>query len=218
MTSALRAEGISTIPVSPLDPAPRRVQHAPFTWAVLEDFFTRQRTDALASSFPSQGFRPAGISSKLFYVRSLVVDSRVVTSAAELPEVWQDLGRLIVSPAYRDRLAGVVDRDLDGLRLDASLCRYPPGCSLMPHTDRELRDTTHVVYLNREWQPEWGGMLRILRSDNLDDVIEEVLPTLPTSVVMVRSDCSWHAVTAVAEGVTAERLSLLVHASRPDAT
>ncbi|WP_344092713.1 2OG-Fe(II) oxygenase [Microbacterium deminutum] len=149
-------------------------------------------------------------------MRSLVVDSQVVTSAGELSEAWQDLGQLIVSPAYRARLGSVVDRDLDGLRLDASLCRYPPGCSLIPHTDREQRDTTHVVYLNREWRREWGGMLRILRSDDLEDVIEEVLPTLPTSVVMVRSDRSWHAVTPVASGVTAERLSLLVHASRPD--
>ena len=54
-----------------------------------------------------------------------------------------------------------------GLRIDASLCRYPPGCSLLPHTDRPIRVATQVAYFNQEWRREWGGMLRILRSSDL---------------------------------------------------
>jgi SM-20-related protein len=188
-----------------------------FTWTHVSGFFDRSVVQQLAQEFPNDGFRVAGTSSKHFYVRSLVVDGGMPSSARGLPAVWRSIGYLISSMPYRERLGDLVGRDLAGLRLDASLCRYPPGCSLMPHTDRDIRDTTHIIYFNRNWRREWGGMLRILRSACLDDVIEEILPELHTSVVMVRSEHSWHAVSTVAEAVTQERLSLLVHASRADA-
>ena len=193
------------------------VNQDPFTWAVVNGFFDRSFALRLAQEFPSDGFRRAGTSTKLFHVRSLVVDGRLPSSVGGLPDAWRAIGHLIASAAYREMLGDLVSRDLMGLRLDATLCRYPPGCSLAPHTDRDIRDTTHILYFNRQWRREWGGMLRILRSAHVDDVIEEVLPELHTSVVMVRSERSWHAVTAVAGDVSQERMSLLVHASRADA-
>ena len=193
------------------------VNQDPFTWAVVSGFFDHSVALRLAQEFPDDGFRVAGTRTKLFHVRSLVVDGRLPSSASGLPGTWRTIGHLISSMAYRDRLGDLVGRDLTGLRFDASLCRYPPGCSLEPHTDRDIRDTTHIVYFNRPWRREWGGMLRILRSAHLDDAVEEILPELHTSVVMVRSERSWHGVTTVADGVTQERLSLLVHASRADA-
>jgi SM-20-related protein len=193
-----------------------RITHEPFTWAVMREFFDPATASELATTFPSYGFRVAGASAKLFQVRSLVVAGTVHSSTATLPEPWRATAHLLASDEYRDRLGALVDRDLSGLRIDATLCRYPPGCSLAPHTDREVRDTTHVVYFNRVWQREWGGMLRVLRSSGVEDVIEEVSPELHTSVVMVRSDCSWHAVTPVVDGVAEERLSLLIHASHSE--
>jgi SM-20-related protein len=188
----------------------------PFTWAVVQGFLDEEVANGLSAEFPDDGFRVAGTSSKLFSVRSLVVAGGVHSSAGTLSAAWRRFAAYLASDDYRQRFGDLVGLELTGLRIDASLCRYPPGCSLVPHTDRPVRRATHVLYLNRVWRRDWGGMLRLLRSDDVDDTLEEVLPTLGTSVAMVRSDRSWHAVTRVADGVTAERLSVLVHASGPE--
>jgi len=192
------------------------IKHDPFTWAVVTGFLEEATAATLARDFPADGFRVAGSNAKQFHVRNLVVDGTVSSSTRDLPDSWRTAARFLASADYARLLGAIVDRDLAGLRIDATLCRYPPGCSLAPHTDREVRDTTHVIYLNRTWRPEWGGMLRILRSADVDDVIEEVLPELHTSSIMVRSDRSWHAVTAVAPGIVEERLSVLIHATHPE--
>ncbi|MDM7853884.1 2OG-Fe(II) oxygenase [Cellulomonas alba] len=192
------------------------VHHEPFTWAVVTGFLDDELAHRLAAEFPTEGFRVAGTSAKLFSVRSLVVAGTVHSSTATLSPAWRDLASWLASPEHRRAFGDLVGLDLTGLRIDASLCRYPPGCSLAPHTDRPVRRATHVLYLNPLWRPEWGGEFRVLRSDDVDDVIERVLPTLGTSVAMVRSDRSWHAVGEVAAGVAVERRSVLVHASWPE--
>lgn len=192
------------------------VHRDPFTWAVVRGFLDDELAHRLAAEYPEDGFRPAGTSAKLFSVRAMVVAGTVHSSTATLSDAWQDFAGWLASGAYRQAFGELVGLDLTGLRIDASLCRYPPGCALAPHTDRPIRRATHVQYFNPEWRPEWGGTFRVLRSDDVDDVIEEVQPTLGTSVAMVRSDCSWHTVTEVAPGVTAERRSVLAHASWPE--
>jgi SM-20-related protein len=193
------------------------VNHEPFTWTEIEEFLPRADAEQLAYEFPEDGFRVAGSSAKLFHVRSLIVDNQLATSTTSLSSAWQALGRLLISPAYAEWVGALVGKDLTGLRVDASLCLYPPGCWLAPHTDRPMRVTTQIVYFNEEWRPEWGGMFRVLRSENMEDVAAEVLPVLHTSVVMLRADNSWHAVSPVADGVTKVRRSLLMHTSDPDA-
>jgi len=192
------------------------VHRDPFTWAVVRGFLDDDVAHRLAAEFPDDGFRVAGTSSKLFSVRSLVVAGTVHSSTATLSTTWRRFASWVASDEYRRAFGELVGLDLAGLRIDASLCRYPPGCSLAPHTDRPVRIATHVLYLNPVWRAEWGGAFRVLRSDDVDDVIEEVVPVVGTSVAMVRSDCSWHAVSGVADGVTVERQSVLVHASRPE--
>jgi hypothetical protein len=192
------------------------VHHEPFTWTVVAGFLDDGLARRLAAEFPTDGFRVAGTSAKLFSVRSLVVAGSVHSSTATLSPTWRELASWLASAEHRHAFGDLVGLDLTGLRIDASLCRYPPGCSLAPHTDRAVRRATHVLYFNPQWLAEWGGEFRVLRSDDVEDVIERVLPTLGTSVAMVRSDRSWHAVGEVAAGVTVERRSVLVHASLPE--
>lgn len=185
----------------------------PYIWSAVEDFFDPAMMLDLLSEFPADGFRIAGPGPKSFFIRSLVVNSALPSSTTDLSPTWQSMGRILASPDYRVRLGEFVGRDLSRLRIDATLCRYTPGCWLPPHTDRDIRDTTHVIYFNREWSPEWGGMFQILASERPDDIVAEVVPKLNISVVMVRSERSWHAVSSVVPGVERDRLSLLIHAS-----
>lgn len=184
----------------------------PFIWAVIEDFFDDSVAISLSSEFPADGFTLAGSQNAKFYVRSLAING-TLSSAADLSPAWRNVGLLISSSDYRRRLGDFLGRDLSRLRIDASLCRYTQGCALPPHTDRAERDTTQVIYFNREWCSEWGGLLQVLRSERPDDVASEVIPTLNTSVMMIRSERSWHAVSPVPAGVNRERLSLVINLS-----
>lgn len=187
----------------------------PFTWFVVESFFDDSVALSLSNEFPTDGFELAEYQSEKFYVRSLAVNGAVtLQSRTELSPMWRSVAQLISSPDYCGRVGRFLGRDLSRFRVDASLCRYEPGCCLRPHTDRTVRDTTQVVYFNREWRSDWGGMLQILRSGRSSDVVSEVLPKLNRSVIMIRSERSWHAVSPVKAGVHRERRSLVINFSK----
>jgi SM-20-related protein len=59
------------------------------------------------------------------------------------------------------------------------------------HTDSGTKIITVLVYLNQAWEAD-GGRLRILRSNSLDDIADEVPPIGGTLLVFRRSDNSWH--------------------------
>ena len=124
------------------------------------------------------------------------------------------LAELLLSDEYRAAMETLLAVPLEGLRVHAGFCRYPPGSQLRPHPDQSIRVVTQTVYFNDPWQQAWGGSLLVLRSSQPADVEQEVAPTLGRSVIFVRSDHSWHAVARVRQGVDAVRRSLLLHYSR----
>jgi hypothetical protein len=61
------------------------------------------------------------------------------------------------------------------------------------HTDGESKVMTLLVYMNDEWQDDGAGRLRVLRgSENFDDYVMEVPPTMGTVFAFLRADNSWH--------------------------
>ncbi len=59
------------------------------------------------------------------------------------------------------------------------------------HTDSESKIITVLLYMNPSWEDQ-GGKLRLLRSNNMDDVAAEIPPEIGTLLVFKRSDNSWH--------------------------
>jgi len=59
------------------------------------------------------------------------------------------------------------------------------------HTDAAWKVITALIYLNDRWGHE-GGRLRLLRSQNLEDVVAEVSPEWGTFLAFRVSDRSWH--------------------------
>ena len=63
-----------------------------------------------------------------------------------------------------------------------------------PHTDGERKVATLLIYLHPGWaSPE--GRIRALRSERIDDVVEEVGPEEGNIFAFLRSDHSWHGHT-----------------------
>lgn len=67
-------------------------------------------------------------------------------------------------------------------------CRREDG---RVHTDATWKIVTVLIYLNDRWGHE-GGRLRLLRSQNLEDVVVEVPPEWGTFLAFRVSDRSWH--------------------------
>jgi len=59
------------------------------------------------------------------------------------------------------------------------------------HTDTESKILSLLLYMNPAWEKE-GGRLRLLRSDNIEDVATEVPPVAGTLLVFRRADNSFH--------------------------
>jgi SM-20-related protein len=182
----------------------------PFCWALAADFLEDGVANRLAQSFPMTSFRIAGGGAPgyRFRYRTLISRSKVIVD--DLPLIWRELAEAFTSAEYRRLLGGLVGCETDDLGVHAALCVYERGCWLSPHTDREMRVVTQVVYLNREWDSAWGGSLRLLRSDRMEDVAAEVIPAFNSSVVFRRAQNSWHAVAPLATGVDRSRRSLLL--------
>ncbi|MEW2452152.1 2OG-Fe(II) oxygenase [Streptomyces parvulus] len=201
-----------------------RLQQDPYRYAVVQRSFRDDETAyALKDGFAADGFRRSERQSGDGNGKQYVVHNRTLVSAGQrnheaalaLPDVWHRLVNEITADSYRDTLAELTGADLTGCVVEARLMRYTSGCWIEPHTDRPDKAVTHLFYFNATWRSEWQGELHVLRGPDMNDIAQRVPPLLGTSVVLVRSDDSWHGVPPVSDGCPDDRRALLVHFARP---
>jgi SM-20-related protein len=128
----------------------------------------------------------------------------------ELPASWRALRSVLLDSRYRAAMQALIGVDLTPCEIEATLWIYEQDCFLDPHTDKEEKMATHLLYLTLGWKPEWGGGLRILRSPDRDDHVIDIAPLPERSVVLVRSNNSWHSVERIAPSCRQQRRSLQV--------
>jgi SM-20-related protein len=187
----------------------------PFKWAFSDRLFAPAAAAALAASFPRDKFRTVkgydGEKGYEYVSRSLIHMGSDNPSYVEgLSSVWQELARDLLCPAYRSAMTQLTKLDLSAAELEVNVVHYGPGAWLGPHVDLKEKMMTHVFYFNETWDPKNGGCLGILRSSDPSDVASWVVPIVGSSVVIVRSDRSWHMVSKVVEGSRLSRLSMNV--------
>ena len=71
------------------------------------------------------------------------------------------------------------------------------------------------LYFNETSDAQQGGCLHILWSSDSADVVAKILPVVGNSVLLVRSDQAWHAVSRGVQGCQASRRSVNVIFHRP---
>ena len=79
-----------------------------------------------------------------------------------------------------------------------------------PHFDLKAKVVTHVLYSNDGGEEPEGGSPPILRSADAADEAARVLPLVGNSVLLVRSERSWHAVAKVRKGCRTSRRAMTV--------
>ncbi|MGK5627802.1 2OG-Fe(II) oxygenase family protein [Streptomyces sp. URMC 123] len=200
----------------------RRTAHDhPYRWLSTEpgELFDARVARELAASFPVDGFtrrdRADRARGKTYrnYSRQLFGPG-TDAAAPPLPGLWQDLLDDVLSEEYRRRVATVLGQE-QAAEVEVRLVRHAPGDWLEPHTDRDDKLFSHIVYFNAEWRPEWGGCLDILGGPDPASVVGSVVPRLGASALLAQAPNSWHQVARVSDGSAAARMSLLVHGLRP---
>ncbi|MGQ0832703.1 MAG: polysaccharide pyruvyl transferase family protein [Microthrixaceae bacterium] len=192
----------------------------PYRWGLVGPLFSPEDARQMASTFPLDGAEERdgtdGRRSWRYQVRCLVpMGGASPVRPHALDRLWRGLAASILSAPYRNAMSALTGVDLSALHLEANVFSYSPGAYQEPHPDLPEKVVTHVLWFNAGWEAAHGGCLRILRSNDIDDVFEELLPELGWSAVFVRSARSWHAVTPVASDAPGDRRALVVTFHRP---
>ncbi|GAA3348746.1 hypothetical protein GCM10020358_68370 [Amorphoplanes nipponensis] len=186
----------------------------PWTHAVIRDTFVDDTArDALSSTYPTAGFQRLSQDDDKKQFTMEVRNDLDVREGDLCP--WQQFLAELWSPDYLKAMTELTGLDLDGAEIHAAFYRYPPECWFGPHTDDERKLFSHIIYMAPEWPENAGGRLLINRSKDMTDICDTVIPQAGTSVVVVRSDTSWHSIEPVDPQRGLTRKSIILHAYKP---
>jgi len=195
------------------DWASRPPEFHPYTWLATEagGLFAADAEQELANTFPVDSFErrvaaPQG--DKQYRNHSRQIESEASPQDMLLPASWRNLILDLRSADYRRTVARILQQPV-APAVALRLVRHAPGDFVGAHTDRPDKLFSHILYFNADWQPDYGGFFEIL--DGASTVVARVMPALGTSVLLARSDHSWHRVSPVVAGNAPERRSLLIH-------
>lgn len=182
----------------------------PWEYAEVNGLFSPAHQQVLAEHCPTDNFRRVvgygGEKDYSYDSREVVgFGKNSVSNPHNLHPKWNALATDLLSPQYRTAMSLLSGLDLSDAKLKVNLLNYQPGGHLGPHVDLQEKLVTHDIFVTGDWNPNDGGCLRVLRSRDEDDVFAEFPPTIGNSVVLKRSDHSWHAVTRVADTATKSR-------------
>ena len=192
----------------------------PHRWGYLPAALEPSAAARLRATFPASAFwrlqAHDGEKAMDFRLRCLVpLGGDRAVEPESLSPAWLALVDELLSDAFRDACAELLGQSLDGCPLELSAWRWGPAAHLGAHVDIPRKLASVVFYFNEGWEPEWGGCLRILGSDDADDVRAELPPALGSASILVRSESSWHCVPPVRADAAEERLSLIATWQHP---
>jgi hypothetical protein len=152
-----------------------RLETSPYEYIVVSDFIKDASKDKLIEKYPQ--VKAAG--------------SFPLPSVSCSPEFMQLIDEMN-SDAFRQAIEKKFNLNLEGRPTMFTVrgnCRLKDG---QVHTDSETKIITVLLYMNPSWEKNQGGRLRVLNSNNIDDIKTEISPDVGTLLVFKRSDNSWH--------------------------
>ncbi|MDE2028874.1 MAG: 2OG-Fe(II) oxygenase, partial [Candidatus Omnitrophica bacterium] len=161
---------LSMIDVSRVESA--KLEKSPYEYIVVSDFIRGEWKDKLIASYPQ--LKAAG--------------SFPLTTVSCSPEFKQLIDEMN-SEDFRRAIESKFSLDLKDKPTMFTVrgkCRLKDG---QVHTDSESKIITVLLYMNPSWENQ-GGRLRLLNSNNIDDIKTEVPPDVGTLLVFKRCDHS----------------------------
>ena len=200
--------------------SPELLSSQPYRWAFVDQLFSATDAKDLVKTFPRDHFKTVkgydGEKGYEYEARSLVMMGATVPSRPEyLSPSWRQLAEDLLSEDYRQAMSRLTGMDLGKLPVEINVFHYGRSAWLGPHVDLQDKLVTHVLYFNDLWNETDGGCLTVLRSGDMNDKERVILPLIGNSVVLVRSDNSWHAVSRVRDECRVSRRSMAITFYRP---
>ncbi len=165
----------------------------PFPHVVFDDFLPEWVLDKVIEEFPNPGDVPW----KEFKQAS------AKKLASEGDELFGDFTRHLTSEfnsatflQFLQMLTGVDALISDPYFFGGGLHQIEPGGFLKVHVDFSRHETLRIdrrlnaiVYLNRDWEPAWGGALEFWDAD-MTHMVEHVLPVFNRCVIFATPDAN----------------------------
>jgi len=191
----------------------QHLESEPYRWAVIDGIFSPRDAALLSATFPQDRFKRhsyfGGDKDSEYEARALVgMGEQSISALENLSSAWRALANDFLAPPYRAAMSSLTGIDLSIAPLEVNVFHYPPGGLLGAHADLPDKIVTHALYFNQSWNEDDGGCLTILRSSDPCDIVTTVSPVVGNSVVLVRADDSWHAVSPVVKSCSLSRRSL----------
>lgn len=192
--------------------AERFSRHEPFRHMVIDDFLERGFADRLLAEFPAFERGNARNEAGELGGKSTVERIRGLGPAFEQLD---DFIRGSDFLAWLGRATGIPGLLYDPWYFGGGTHENRQGQDLDPHVDFNRHPATGwhrrlnlIVYLNHEWQDDWGGSLE-LHSDPraADDRITLVTPLFNRCVVFETTEWSWHGFSRIALPADRQALS-----------
>mgnify|MGYP001242180111 CR=1 FL=1 len=167
---------------------------APYAHIVLDDFLESEAAESLLEEF--------GDADKWSHYNHYNERKMGLTRFDEFGERTQAIVSELSSPRFLEFLQGMsgiddllADPDLDGGGLHQIL---PSGylnvhADFQSHTTRPSwsRQLNMLIYLNKDWQDEWGGFLELWAED-MTEAVESVRPDFNRCVIFHTTTASMH--------------------------
>lgn len=177
----------------------------PFQTAAFYDLIERDTMETLRREYPKDNFimyeRRMGHDKTYKQCgRHLIIPGEKKPYKEDLlTETWRTFCADLLSDEYRDAMESLIGQSLKDSYIGVDLWRFDPdsGCYIAPHADVPWKICTHLFYMVKKWDRDWGGILSYHDCDKDDDVAFEVLPSMQLSPVLVRSDKSFHSIQPV---------------------
>ncbi|MBT8060152.1 MAG: 2OG-Fe(II) oxygenase [Gammaproteobacteria bacterium] len=181
------------------DFARRFMSARPFRHVAIDDFLAPDFCGELAAHFP-----------RFEDEHALNEDGGVGGKATrpgvrELGPAYRRLDDLVRQDAFRDwvgQVTGIDDLQYDPQYFGGGTHENLHGQELDPHVDfnyhpisRQHRRLNLIIYLNEEWEDEWGGSLQLHRDPHIEpgrDEIVTLTPLMNRCVIFETTERSWH--------------------------
>ena len=146
-----------------------------------------------------------------FWIQDIILRNRINNTAKKnVANIWFNFAEFILSKDYIDCLSESTKVNLKEMEINISFYKFEKGDWVSPHIDNSDKILTQIFYFNDFWSRDWGGYFNLLGSKHVHDVHFSVPPLVTFSVLIFRTDCSWHMVTPVTDISKASRLSVQI--------
>jgi hypothetical protein len=190
----------------------------PFPLLVIDDFLVEDEATALLAEFPAIDAMPRSHD----YVFGDKRETATFASAGPASRRYHDL---LLSPEFARIVSEITGRTLfiddsfhgggfhqggDGSYLDTHV-----DFNLHPAHNEWLRVLNVLLYLNRDWQPSYGGDL-LIRRDPKDEP-RAIAPLFNRGVIMLTSDFTYHGYRRMSlpPGVTRKSIAAYAYEQVP---